>query len=243
MSASVVHCATCGATNPPDAAACMVCSNPPLMADPQAASPAAIVSSSSQTSDAPGPAILPLKGAAAHPGTSSQGKIVILSPLWWSLPVKKKIGIASIGGVIALSLVAILIARSPSFHQTVVTSQAVPYIQVGLGGTIAPNTSGSDTFHVEDIVYVTFVLRDTSLPGVSVRLFMGTMLKQTEMVSTGENVDQLFVEVISTPKGTVTGIQLTEETTVTQTGTYKWEVDDNQRNVEASITFQVTGKE
>ena len=180
-------------------------------------------------------------GEAAQPGTSSQRKIGIPSPRRWGLPVKKRIGIASIGGVIALSLVAILIAQSLSFHQVVMTSRAVPYIQVGLGCTISPGTSSRDTFHVGDTICVTFVLKDPSLPRVSVRLFLGTTLNQSETVSTGENVDQLFVEVISTPKGTVTGVQVTEETTITHAGIYKWEVDNDQGNVEASITFQVIG--
>jgi WD40 repeat protein len=34
-SAAFVYCATCGAANPPDAAACFACGNPPLIADPQ----------------------------------------------------------------------------------------------------------------------------------------------------------------------------------------------------------------
>lgn len=238
MSASVVYCATCGTANPPDAAACFVCSNPPLVADPQAASPAASGSGSSTSLLAPQSLLRQRYWLLAQ-----KGKIVIPSPLRRGLSVKKKSGIAWIGGVIVLSLVIILIAWSLSFHQAVVTSQAVPYIQVGLGGTISPDTSSSTIFHVGDTIYVTFVLRNTSLPRVSVRLFLGTTLKQSETVSTGANVDQLFVEVVSTPKGTVTGIQLTEQTTITQAGTYKWEVDNDQGNTEASITFQVTGSE
>ncbi len=34
-SAAFVYCATCGAANPPGAAACFACGNPPLIADPQ----------------------------------------------------------------------------------------------------------------------------------------------------------------------------------------------------------------
>ncbi|HLV97076.1 MAG TPA: serine/threonine-protein kinase [Ktedonobacterales bacterium] len=188
---------------------------------------------------------VPTNGVAAQSAAAPPG--VMMTPALTQRGLSKgdRIGLGIAGGVIGLILIVALVAWSLSFHQAVVTSQAVPYIQVGTSADFSPATSGSDTFHVGDMVYVTFILGDTSLPSVPVKLFLGTALKQADTVSTGETLDlggssgSFSIGIFNTPNGTVTGVQVTDSTTITQTGIYKWEVDDEQGNAVASITFQV----
>ncbi|HEY7346893.1 MAG TPA: protein kinase [Ktedonobacterales bacterium] len=197
-------------------------------------------SSLPQMANAPGTSMMPSKGAAAHSWTSSPSRRTVVDPLFErGLSVKQKIGLASVGGVIVLSVVAAVIAWSLTFHQAVVTSQEVPYIQVDTSPDFSPDSPERDTFHVGDTVYVTFVLSNTSLSSVPVKLFFGATLKQADTVPTGESLDHFSIGIFNTPKGPVSGVQVTDTATVTQTGIYKWEVDDDQGNAEASITFQV----
>ena len=189
--------------------------------------------------------IVPTKGVAAQSAAAPPS--VMMTPALTQRGLSKgdRIGLGITGGVIGLILIGVLVAWSLAFHQAVVTSQAVPYIQVGTSADFSPDTSGSDTFHVGDMVYVTFILGDTNLPSVPVKLFLGTALKQADTVSTGENLDiegssgSFSIGIFNTSKGPVTGVQVTDSTTITQTGIYKWEVDDDQGDAEASITFRV----
>jgi serine/threonine protein kinase len=173
----------------------------------------------------------PTQKPIAQP-TQSQGAITFQRPTGWSMTQSDGLKIAGLFiSAILIALIIVLVVNALPFHQEIKTGNAVTEIQVGSGYNGGAVTGESDTFHVGDTVYVVFNVT-VSPPGfsfnqpgtVEVKLFLGNSLKQSDEVSTGN--------LIFGP--------LEDSATVTESGIYKWEIDDDQGDFEASITFQVT---
>lgn len=140
---------------------------------------------------------------------------------------------------VLLALVIVLVANLLPSHPIVQTGDAVPYIQVSNSPNI-PSEAQQDTFHVGDTVYLEVILDDTSLTSIQANLFLSGSLMQSDTVPTGDGSASFSYTSFTTPNGAVSGIPVGDSATVTQAGTYIWEVDDDQGDFEASITFQVT---
>jgi serine/threonine protein kinase len=139
------------------------------------------------------------------------------------------VGVAAVG--VSIPTLVIPLVRRATFHQEMTTSPQVPEIHVGTGYDASTSSIRGEqaTFTVGEEVFVSYTVStistsDSLRPHIAVHLFRGDSLQATV-----SEFDDFQVTAFAAHDSSQT---------ITQTGSYKWEIEYNG-TPKASITFQV----